>query len=132
MFVRKILLSLLIMTGLLLTAAPTFAAAPYVKGSYQTNAGQGTITFTPLRGVSQWGYEGKFVINGKTYPGSYYGIRGTSNIGMVWYYGSSGIQAGSAIVSPTGGINYAGSISFTDRQGNVTSSGVIKVAITVK
>jgi hypothetical protein len=82
-----------------------------------------------LRKIIHYGSEGKFVIDGKAYPGSFYAIRRTSDIGMVWYYGSSGIQAGSAVVSPTGGTNYTGTITFTDRNGNVTATGTITVTI---
>jgi hypothetical protein len=131
MWVRKMLPSVLVLGFLLLTAVPAFAAVPYVRGTYQVPSRQGTIAFTPQRAI-QSGYEGKFVIDGKTYPGSYYAIRGTSNIGMVWYYGSSGIQAGAAVVSPIGGTSYAGTITFTDRQGNVTASGTSNVTITAK
>jgi hypothetical protein len=80
----------------------------------------------------QFGYEGKFTIDGKTYPGSFYAIRGTSNVGMVWYYGTSGLQAGSAVVAPAGGTAYTGTLSFTDRKGNVTDAGSISVDITLK
>ena len=132
MWVRRVATTMLILAALLLTAAPAFAAAPYVNGTYQTPNRQGTIKFTPQRAVIQYGYEGKFVVDGKTYPGSLYFVRGTSNVGMVWYYGTSGLQAGTALVSPTGGSSYAGSISFTDRHGNITDSGTLTVDIVSK
>ncbi len=132
MWVRKMMLTVVVLGVLLLTAIPAFAAVPYVSGTYQTPSRQGTIAFTPQRAVIQYGYEGKFVIDGKTYPGSYYAIRGTSNIGMVWYYGTSGIQAGTAVVSSIGGTSYTGPITFTDRQGNVTASGTCSVTILLR
>ena len=117
---------------LVLAAVPAQAVGPYVAGTYVATARQGTIQFTPVKRVIQFGYQGNFRIDGRTYPGSYYTIRGTPNIGMVWYYGSSGLSAGSAVVAPVGGTTYAGTITFTNRQGQVTDAGTVTVDITVR
>ena len=127
---KKSLVSLLLaVLVLVLAAAPALAAVPSVNGSYVAANSQGNFKFTPQRAVIQFGYEGKFNIAGKGYPGSMAYVRGTSNISFVWYYGTSGIQAGTALVSPVSGATYSGPITFTDRQGNVTDSGTLTVII---
>ncbi|MFN8644595.1 MAG: hypothetical protein U0802_24135 [Candidatus Binatia bacterium] len=129
---RRRLLAALSVGLLLAVAVPALAAAPYVSGTYVSDAGQGTIRFTPLRAVVQFGYEGNFVVNGRRYPGSLYGIRGTANVGLVWYYGVTGIPAGNAVVSPAGGTTYSGPIQFTSRAGAVTAAGTATVDIVAK
>jgi hypothetical protein len=115
---------------LMSTAFPAKAYAPSISGTYTTaSVSQGTFKFTAVKAVVQFGYQGNFVISGKKYPGVLYTIRGTSNMGMAWYYGVTGITAGSAIVSPVGGGAYKGTIEFFDKRGNVTSSGTIDVIL---
>lgn len=80
--------------AVLLAAAPVRAAGPYVNGTYTTPTQSGGITFKPTRAVVQYGYEGTFVVGGRSHPGSLYAVRGTGNVGLVWYYGTTGIPAG--------------------------------------
>jgi hypothetical protein len=55
-----------------------------------------------------------------------YGVRGITGIGVVWYYGTSGIMAGNGVLTPTGATSiYSGTVQFFDRAGNVTGSGTV-------
>jgi hypothetical protein len=111
-----------------LFALPAKAAVPYVSGTYVTPARQGTIQFTPLRRVVQFGYEGRFVIDGKTYPGSLYYPR-TGGVGLVWYFGTTGIMSGNTLVSLQADGSFAGPVWFFDRRGNTTAEGTTTLNI---
>lgn len=119
------------MTLFFLAAGPAKAAVPYVSGTYTTPNASGGFKFTPVRAI-QGGFEGRFVVGGKAYLGSIYAIRGTSDTGMVWYYGVTGIPAGSARVSPNASGLYSGPISFTNLRGQTTDSGRLTVTITLR
>lgn len=128
---RRLLSSLILAAVLMVTGAVSVsAAAPTLSGSYATNQGQGAIQFTPVKAVAQLGYQGNFVIGGKKQPGMLYYIRGTSDLGLVWYYGSSGIQAGTARLTPTGTAGaYSGTIEFDSRSGAVTATGTVDAVL---
>lgn len=99
------------------------AVVPYISGTYQTATHQGTIKFTPIKRVIQFGYEGTFKIDGKNYPGSLYLPR-TGGVGLVWYYGSTGIAAGNALGTlQADGVTYSGTVYFFDRKGNTIDTG---------
>ena len=122
---RRRMLTALFLGAMLLLPASLFAAVPYVSGSYATPLKSGAFKFNPVKRVIQFGYQGNFVVSGKSYPGVLYAIRGTSNVGMAWYYGVSGIQAGAAVVTTQPDGTLTGTIEFTDRKGNITDSGSI-------
>jgi hypothetical protein len=124
---RRLFLSFLLLAILLMSSVITVrAAAPALKGTITSSQGTGTITFTAVKAVRGLGYQGNFVIYGKSSPGMVYGVRGTTGIGVVWYYGVSGIMAGNGILTPTGAPNtYSGTVQFFDRAGNVTGTGTV-------
>jgi len=107
-------------------------AAPYVSGTFSTPYQHGALQFTPLKRVVGVGVEGRFLIHGKSYPGTLYGIRHTNNVAMVWYYGTSGLSAGSAVATYVAGTTYVGTIQFTDKAGTVTDAGTLTVSIVDK
>jgi len=72
------------------------------------------------------GSEGTYVVGGKRSPGSMYAATG-GGTGMVWYYGTSGIMAGNALVTLQPGGSYSGPIWFFDRKGNTTDTGTVTV-----
>lgn len=127
---RRILLSVLFVSMLLASTTLTArAATATLSGTFTTQNGTSPIKYTMVKAMARLGSQGNYVINGKTFPGVLYAIRGGS-LGMAWFYGSTGITAGSAVVSPTGNLNeYSGTIQFVDRQGNVTSSGTITITM---
>lgn len=83
----------------------------------------------PVKRVIQFGYQGNFKVNGKTYPGSLYFSRTgtTGGFGMVWYYGTSGNMAGNAVLSPQADGSYVGTFLFLDRKGATIDSGTATV-----
>jgi hypothetical protein len=98
-------------------------AAPTLSGTYVTPTKSGTITFTPLRAF-RGGVEGRFVISGKAWPGSIYSATG-GGTGMVWYYGTTGIMAGNALVTTQPNGSGTGPIWFFDRKGNTIDAGTV-------
>lgn len=128
---RKILLSFLFVTALLASSTLTaYAATPTLTGTFTTPNVQGPIKYTMVKAIARIGSQGRYVINGRSYSGVLYAIRSTGGLGLSWIYGSTGITAGSAVVSPTGNPNeYSGTIQFFDRQGNVTDSGTIIITM---
>lgn len=113
---------------LILTMAGAAFAGYVTTGTFTTPKRTGGFSFTPLRAF-RGGVEGKFVIAGKSYPGSMY-YPATGKVGYVWYYGTSGVMAGTGVVSPAATTGqYSGTIQFTDKAGNVTEEGTLKVTI---
>jgi hypothetical protein len=104
----------------------TALAAPILHGTYTTPLrAQGTISYTPVRAF-HGGSEGTFKVDGKGYPGSVYAATG-GGTGMVWYYGTSGIMKGNALVTLQSNGTYSGPIWFFDRKGNTIDSGTTTV-----
>ncbi len=127
---RRILLSVLFVTVLLASTTLTArAATPTLSGTFTTTQnGTGTIKYTMVKAM-RLGSQGNYVISGRTFPGVLYAIRGGS-LGMAWFYGSTGITAGSAVVSPTGVVNtYSGPIQFVDQNGNVIDTGTVTITM---
>jgi hypothetical protein len=130
---------------LLIVSTPADAAPAPVQGQYVLTSGNtGAFKYTPLRAIIQYGSEGNFVICGKSYPGSMYAIRYgqyAGGVGMVWYYGTSGIMAGNAVVQRQADLTACpnisllitptscsvGSITFTARNGTPIDSGMLTV-----
>lgn len=104
---------------------------PCVSGTYRTLVLRGTIQFTPFRRVPDSGYEGRFVIDGKTYPASIYHPR-TGGVGLVWFYGTSGIMAGNTLGSMQADGSYAGPLWLFDQRGNTTDSGTARIDVAVR
>ncbi len=100
-------------------------AAPTLHGTYVTPTTQGTIAYTALRAI-RGGSEGTYVVAGKRHPGSLYAAVG-GGTGLVWYYGTSGIMAGNALVTLQPDGTYAGSIWFFNRAGATIDSGTVRV-----
>jgi hypothetical protein len=105
-----------------LSALPA-QAAPTLKATYVATASQGTITYTAQRAF-RGGSEGKFVVNGKTFPGSAYAAVG-GGLGLVWYYGTSGNMAGNALITLQPDGTNSGPIWFFNRAGAQTDSGTV-------
>jgi hypothetical protein len=105
--------------------AGTALAAPTMHGTFATPLKQGTITYTAQRAISG-GSEGKFVVAGVTRPGSMYRAT-TGGIGLVWYYGYTGLTAGNALVTQQPDGTYAGSVWFFNKAGTMIDSGTISV-----
>ena len=123
---RRLVLAALVAT--LLTAAglsTALAAGPTLTGTYVTPLTQNTITYTAVRGI-RGGSEGNYVVGGVRYPGSLYAATG-GGTGMVWYFGTSGIMAGNALVTLQTNSTYAGPIWFMNRKGVTTDSGTVTV-----
>lgn len=119
-------------TGLAgLFTLPAKAAVPFAGGSYVTLVRQGTVYFTPLRQGVESGYEGRFVIDGRTYPGSLYYPR-TGGVGLVWFYGDTGTMAGNTLGSLQPDGSYVGPLWFFDSRGNITDSGTTRFAVNVR
>ena len=126
---RRLMLSFLLAAILLMSSVITVgAAAPSLKGTITSPQGQGTISFVAVKAMRN-GYQGNFVVYGKTYPGVLYAIGTTGNVGLVWFYGSSGLEAGSAVISPTGTGRFNGPAQFFDRKGNLTQTGTVDATI---
>ncbi len=120
---RRVLLVCALLSVIVLSPTDVHATVPNVSGTYQTPSQQGTITFKPIKRIVQFGYEGTFKVGGKSYPGSIYFPR-SGGVGMVWYYGVSGIMAGNALGTlQSDGVTYSGPIFFFDRKGNTIDSG---------
>lgn len=128
---RRILVSFLFVAALLASSTLTaHAATPTLTGTFSAANAQGPIQYTMVKAMARLGSQGRYVINGKSYPGVLYAIRTIGGLGLSWFYGSTGITAGSAVVSPTGNPNeYSGTIQFVDRQGNVIDSGTVTITI---
>lgn len=114
--------------GLCLTAVLTFfalpaQAAPTLTCTYVAAKSQGTIIYTAQRAF-RGGSEGKFVVSGKSFPGSTYAATG-GGLGLVWYYGTSGIMAGNALITLQPDGSYSGPIWFFSRTGVQTDSGMV-------
>jgi hypothetical protein len=105
---------------LALTLSTAFAA-PTLSATYVTPTRQGNIAYTAQRGI-RGGSEGKFVVDGKSHPGSVYAAVG-GGMGMVWYYGTSGNMAGNALFNAQPDGTQSGPIWFFDRSGNIIDSG---------
>jgi hypothetical protein len=119
---RRGVISLLLF-GFIASIATTALAAPTLTGTYVTSAGQGSLRYTAVRAF-RGGSEGTFVVGGRSYPGSAYAATG-GGLGLVWYYGYSGITAGNALVTvQTNGI-YSGPIWFFNRAGGTTATGTL-------
>lgn len=73
------------------------AAPPTLTGTYVTPLTQNTISYTAVRAFKR-GSEGNYVVGGVRYPGSLYAATG-GQPGRVWYFGTSGIMAGNALVT---------------------------------
>lgn len=134
----------ILMSGLALASVPAHAVAP-AQGQYVLNSGvTGKFKYTPLRAIIQYGSEGRFTVGSKVFPGSMYGIKSASSpgsVGMVWYFGSTGRMAGSAVVQKNPDLSacltlnlplvpsscYTGTMTTTDPRGNVTGTGILTV-----
>ena len=101
------------------------AAGPTLTGTYVTPLTQSTISYTAVRAI-RGGSEGNYVVGGVRYPGSLYAATG-GGTGMVWYFGTSGIMAGNALVTVQTNNTYAGPIWFMNRKGVTTDSGTVTV-----
>ena len=110
------------LAGVLATAA---LAAPTMSGSFATPTTQGNIAYTAQRAF-HGGSEGRFVVAGKSYPGSMYAAVG-GGTGLAWYYGTSGLMAGNALVKLQPDGTYSGPIWFFARSGTTTDSGTATV-----
>ncbi|MFO0940356.1 MAG: hypothetical protein U0930_06265 [Pirellulales bacterium] len=118
-------LALLATTAIcLVTASASSAAIPNVTGTYTTNSKQGTISFTAVKRVIQFGYQGTVKIDGKGAPGVEYFPR-TGGVGLAWYFGYTGITAGNAFCLPQTDGSYSGPVWFYDRRGNIIDSGTM-------
>jgi hypothetical protein len=145
MNINKLNLIQVFFFGLLIVSTPAGAAPAPVQGQYVLTSGNtGAFKYTPLRAIIQYGSEGNYVIGGKSYPGSMYAIRYgqyAGGVGMVWYYGTSGIMAGNAVVQRQVDLTACqtlnltitpiscsiGSMTTIDRRGNVLDSGTVTV-----
>lgn len=101
------------------------ASAATLHGTFTTPTKQGTISYTAVRAI-RGGSEGNFVVAGKRYPGSIYAAVG-GGIGLAWYYGTSGITAGNALVKLQPDGSYSGPLWFFSRSGSVTDEGTATV-----
>jgi hypothetical protein len=99
------------------------SAAPTLSGTYVTPTKSGKITFTALRAI-RGGFEGNFVISGKTWPGCIYAGTG-GGTGLAWFYGTSGIMAGNAMVTTQPNGSGTGPVWFFDRKGNTIDTGTV-------
>ena len=117
----------LAMAVALVTVLQTGALAgrPVAKGTFVTPTTQGTIQYTMLRAI-HGGSEGKYKVAGKGYPGSMYAAVG-GGTGMVWYFGTSGIMAGNALVTLQPDGTYSGPIWFFDRKGATRDTGTVTI-----
>ncbi len=79
-----------------------------------------------MKRVIQFGYQGSYKIDGKSYPGSLYFPRG-GGLGMVWYYGTSGNMAGNALCTLQPDGSYSGELILYDRKGNIIQTGTVNV-----
>lgn len=105
--------------------ATTAAAAVVMHGTFVTPNRQGNVSYVPARGI-RGGSEGTYTIGGKRYPGSLYAAVG-GGTGMVWYYGVSGVMAGTALVTAQPDGTYKGPITFLARSGATTDAGTVTV-----
>jgi hypothetical protein len=90
-----------------------------------TSTRQGVIASAGLRAF-RGGMEGRFAIDGKSWPGSAYAAVG-GGLGKVWYYGTSGIMAGNALVVLQSDGPDTGPIWFFNRAGTTTDSGTVRI-----
>ena len=125
MFNRRMVLVCALLSAIVFSPMTAQAAVPYISGTYQTPSQQGTITFKPIKRVIQFGYQGTFIVGGKSYPGVMYFPR-SGGVGLAWYYGYSGNTAGNALgtLQPDG-VTSSGPVWFFDRQGNTTDTGIV-------
>lgn len=118
------------------TAAPGRASSPAgstgvrpaavaMHGTYTTPTASGTISYTPLRAF-RGGSEGRYVIGGQTRPGSMYAAVG-GGVGMGWFYGYTGVMAGTALVTLQPNGTYSGPITFLARDGSTLDAGTVTV-----
>lgn len=112
----------MVVLATVITSQEVQAAIPYVSGTYTTPTQQGTVKFNPVKRVIQFGYQGNYNINGKSFPGVLYFPR-TGGMGVAWYYGVSGIPASNALLQPQADGTYRGPVWFFDRKGNQIDSG---------
>ena len=113
----------LLLAGLVALVSTSAQAAPTLTGTYVTPLQSGSLSYTAVRAF-RGGSEGNFVVGGKRYPGSAYAARG-GGTGLVWYFGTSGIMAGNALLTAQPDGTYAGPIWFFDRAGNTTDTGTL-------
>ncbi len=118
---RRGVLSLLLF-GLVVVTSVTAWAATFT-GTFSTPRGTGSLSYTAVRAF-RGGSEGNFVVGGRRYPGSAYAAVG-GGTGLVWYYGTSGIMAGNALVKLQPDGTYSGPIWFFDRAGNTIDAGTL-------
>ncbi len=101
-----------------------------ITGTFNTPVQQGAFTFTSVKAVrvvNRTAYQGKFVIAGKSYPGTV--LPTPTGLSMVWYYGVTGITAGQAFVTAQAAPTYVGDITFWTRSGTMSSTGSLSVAL---
>jgi hypothetical protein len=72
MIARRVLIASAFLALMTFMHTPFQAAVPNVRGTYTTLAKQGTIAFTAVKRVVQYGYQGNFRIDERTYSGSMY------------------------------------------------------------
>jgi hypothetical protein len=121
---RASVVAALVVVAVTLTVTAAVAAVA-MHGTFTTPTTQGTITYTPLRAI-RGGSEGRFLIDGKRFPGSLYAAT-TGGTGLVWYYGTSGNMAGNALVTSRPDGTYSGPLWLFDRAGNTIDSGTVTV-----
>lgn len=122
MYARRTVIAIVMASMVAMWASSAEAAIPYVTGTYVTANRQGKFTFTPVKRVIQFGYQGTIQIDGKKYPGVLYFPR-TGGVGLAWYYGVSGNTAGNVLGTPQADGTYSGPISFYNKAGTTTDSG---------
>ncbi|MFN8110066.1 MAG: hypothetical protein U0Y82_09520 [Thermoleophilia bacterium] len=122
--IRAALLGVAMVAGLSLYAGAA-VAAPTLHGTYTTPTAHGTLSYTAVRAF-RGGSEGNWVVGGKRYPGSLYNAVG-GGTGMAWYFGTSGMTAGNALVKLQPDGTYSGPVWFFNRAGATTDTGTVTI-----